>query len=472
MPPFVALLLCTGFVLFLLRLERRLSRRVSSALWIPTLWMLAIATKPLALWFGVSGDNESGSWLDRLFLTSLSVAGIMVLARRRFDCLSAFRRHRWLLALLAYTFISTLWSDITIIALKRWMREVIVIIMALVIISEADPREALESLLRRLTYILIPFSLALIKYYPSLGVAFGRWSGIRMWVGVALQKNSLGRVCMIGSFFLLWALYRGWREPAMAGGRYNRWADLSILLISLFLLAGAKDAYSATAVGAFAVGITTFLGLLCFQKLKLRLPRPALLALVIFLIGFGTSTPFVGGSNVATFTSSLGRDDTLTGRTEVWAALVPVVEREPLFGAGFESFWTTERRELYDIPHGHNGYLDALLELGAVGLTLNTAWLLSCARKLHAALAEDFYRASLAICFLLMALICNFTESVLSSFTEQITAVIALASLVMADKPNRVKDANASGEEAATSIGRVGHDREKWPEFTGKSTWT
>ena len=47
MPRQLALLLCTAFVLFLLRLERRQSAGVSAALWIPTLWMLAIASKPL-----------------------------------------------------------------------------------------------------------------------------------------------------------------------------------------------------------------------------------------------------------------------------------------------------------------------------------------------------------------------------------------------------------------------------------------
>ncbi len=457
MPPTVALLLCTAFVLFLLQLERRASRRVSTALWIPTIWMLAIATKPLASWFGVSGDsNESGSELDRLVLTGLGLLAIVVLARRRFDWLGALRRQGWLLALLFYMFVSTLWSDITLIAFRRWMRDVIVVIMALVIMSEADPRQAFQSLLRRSIYILMPFSLMLIKYYPALGRAYGRWSGIGMWIGVTLQKNSLGRLCLIGALFLLWALYRRWREQAEGAGRYIGWADLSVLLISLFLLKGADNAYSATSIVALAVGITSFLALLAFRKLKLRVPQLILLALVIFMTCFGTSTPFLGGSNVATFTSSLGRDDTLTGRTEVWAALVPVVKRQPLFGAGFASFWTTQRREFYDIPHGHNGYLDILLELGAVGLVFNTFWVLSCARKFHAALAVDYDGASLAICFLLSTLICNFTESVLTSLTEPLTAVLTLASFVLSYKPilrsKRIQNRTVSTRDATTSL--------------------
>ena len=120
MPPPLALLLCTAFVLLLLRVERLKSPPVSVAVWIPTLWMLAIASKPLAVWFGVTGDNESGSLPDRLLLIGLSVAGIVVLAFRRFAWSRALRRHGWLLALLTYMFVSTLWSDITLIAFRRW----------------------------------------------------------------------------------------------------------------------------------------------------------------------------------------------------------------------------------------------------------------------------------------------------------------------------------------------------------------
>ena len=137
MPRQLALLLCTGFVLFLLRVEARRSSRVSAAMWIPTIWMLLISSKSLAMWFGVGGDNESGSMLDRLVLTALGVAGMAVLVRRRFDWQEALRRHGWLVALFAYMFVSTLWSDITLIALKRWVRDAIVLVMALVIMSEA-----------------------------------------------------------------------------------------------------------------------------------------------------------------------------------------------------------------------------------------------------------------------------------------------------------------------------------------------
>jgi O-antigen ligase len=160
-------------------------------------------------------------------------------------------------------------------------------------------------------------------------------------------------------------------------------------------------------------------------------PQPGLLVLFTVLIVFGVAAPFLGGSNVATFSASLGRDKTLTGRTEIWARMVPEVNSQPLLGHGFGSFWTTARRKSEDFTDAHNGYLDTLLDLGVVGLVLYSAYFLSCIRKLHRALATDYHWASLAISFVAMALVYNTTESTLSSLVHQMTAVSVLMPLVV-----------------------------------------
>jgi O-antigen ligase len=451
-------------VLFLLRLERRASRDNSWALWIPTLWMLIVASRPLAAWFLVtntpSQDNDSGSALDRWVLTALAVAAIFVLVRRRVDWWGSLRRHRWLLVLLAYMFLSTFWSEITLIALKRWARELIVLAMALVIISEVSPQRALASLLRRSAYILVPFSVVLIRYYPLLGRAYGKYSGIEMWTGVTGQKNHLGRLCMISIFFLLFALYRSWRDRSqVSGGRYQGWADVSVIFIALYLLVGS---HSSTSLATLGLGTGIFLGLRLFHSWKLGVPQVGVLALVIFLMVFGVSTPFLGGSNVAGFTPWLDRDSTLTGRTEVWADVLPDWEQQPFLGYGFGSFWTDARRARYEIPTAHNGYLDILLDLGAVGLAFYLFWLLSCARQLHRALAQDYDWASLGICFLLMALVYNITESALNTFTEQMTVVPAFVTLVLSCQ---IKPRTTSAR-----LQRAVWTSDRWPEFSRRNS--
>jgi O-antigen ligase len=423
--------------MFLLRLERAESRGVTRASWLPTLWYMSISTRSLGMWFGVTSEsNEAGSPLDQWFLLAVTVAGVAVVAYRRFDWRRALQRNAWLLALLGYMLISTFWSEITMISLRRWVREAIVLVMPLVIMSDPRPRETLESVLRRCTYVLVPFSLLLIKYYPGLGILYPH--GVRMWTGVTTHKNSLGCLCMIAAFFLLWRLHRRWREDDSTGGKLTPWADVSVLAIAGILLNGEDGGYSATALAALAVGVGSFTGLLWLRKRTQAVPWVALLAVLLILIAFGATAPLTGGSNVAVFSGSLGRTDNLTGRTDLWAALLPTIEDRPLFGYGFGSFWTTARREFYDMSHGHNGYLDVMLDLGIVGLAFCVGWLLSCARKLHCVLAENYGWASFGICILLMAVVYNTTEPALSSLTNELTALVLFVSSVVPMQPSLV----------------------------------
>lgn len=439
MPPVLALLLCTAFVLFLLGLERQGARGVSAAIWIPTVWIMIAATgRPLDTWFTgaqpiaqrvyIAANNQSGNAMDRWALTALAVVGIVIIVGRRFNWSGALHRQGWLMVLLGYMLLSTFWSEIPVIALKRWAREWIAIVMALLMMSEANPRQALASLLRRCAYVLLPFSVVLIRYYPALGRQYSRWSGVQMWTGVTGQKNELGRLCMISVFFLLFALYQRRRGSSLVGGRYQAWIDVLIIFIGLYLLIGSN---SATSVATLMVGVATFFGLRWFKMLRSSVGQIGLQALVVFLIAFGAAVPFLGGSNVAAFSSVLGRDETLTGRTEVWAEVMPARDRQPLLGYGFGSFWTDARRQLYDIPTAHNGYLDILLEVGEVGLMFYMAWLLSCTRQLHRALVLDHEWASFGICLLLMSLIYNIAESALNSTTDYITAVVILGCLLV-----------------------------------------
>ena len=72
---------------------------------------------------------------------------------------------------------------------------------------------------------------------------------------------------------------------------------------------------------------------------------------------------------------ALGRDATLTGRTELWE-LILGMNADPLLGTGFESFFLGNRaKELQIMFHwapneAHNGYIEICLTLGWIGLGL------------------------------------------------------------------------------------------------------
>jgi O-antigen ligase len=429
MPAQLALILCVLFVLWLLRIERKQTPDVSRALWIPTIWMLSIASKPLGVWFRSVGDPAEGSPLDQVFLSTLLCLGLMTLLLRKFNWSRAIKENTWLMLLIGYMLISVLWSDIPFISLKRWIRELIAVVMAFLVLTERDPREAMQSLFRRTIYMLIPFSILLIKYFPAYGVQYARWSGGLMWIGVTTQKNGLARLCLIAVFFLIWTLVRRWRGSDIPVDKYQTFADVSVLTLTFILIMGPGGAYSATALTSLASGLTAFIGLLWIKKHHISLGPNTLSMILVLIICLGIVTPMVGGATVSGFSSTLGRDDTLTGRTEVWAELLPVAMKKPIVGSGFGGFWTPTTREVHKISDGHSGYLDELLELGFIGLLFMSMFLSSSCKKAQRELANDFDWASLWICFLLMAVIHNIDETSINSFTSHLTAVLLFLSV-------------------------------------------
>jgi O-antigen ligase len=172
-------------------------------------------------------------------------------------------------------------------------------------------------------------------------------------------------------------------------------------------------------------GLFTLLALLLWiKKLPYFLGARAWMIIMAFVIGFGIITPIYSGSNLAAFTSILGRNETITGRTEIWKGLLNYVEERPILGLGFGSFWTTSTIEEFEVSESHNGYLEVQLELGIVGLALITIFLLSCTRMAHQKLSSDYYWGSLWISFLLMFLLHNISEATINSLARPPTAII------------------------------------------------
>nr|CBX31467.1 hypothetical protein N47_E49790 [uncultured Desulfobacterium sp.] len=344
--------------------------------------------------------------------------------KRHFNLSSAIKGNPWLMILIAYMITSILWSDIPYISFKRLIKDMAAVVMAFMVATESEPRQAIQCILRRIIYIHIPFSLLLIKYYPHLGVEFARWSGGRMWIGVAQQKNSFGQLCLIAFFYLLWALYKKYQESDSPAIKYKTYTDIFLLLLTAWLLKGPGNSYSATSIISLAAGIICYCGLLLMKKLNIRLGVMAWMMLIAFIIIYGTAAPFMGGLSFESLFSEIGRDVTLTGRTEVWKNLIVTAMQHPLLGHGFGGFWTTEAREQYNISGSHNGYLSVLLHLGFVGLILVSLFILDSCRKAFRNLTNDYYWGSLWICYLFMFMINNITETSLGSFSTILMAII------------------------------------------------
>ena len=426
MSPQVALIACTFFVLWLLCLDHKQSPKVSPAMWIPTIWMLVTVSKPLGLWFETGGDMESGSLLDRTFLTIPLCLALIILLRRQFNLSNAIRENVWLMLLIGYMLASIAWSDLPYLSLKRWIREVIAIVMAFLILSEPEQHQAMQSMFRRTIYVLIPLSYILIHYFPEYGRQYDKWTGGVMWCGVATQKNGLGLLCLIAAFFLIWSFIRRRQGRDIPATGYQTYLEAFIFIVTLWLMGGPKHnfSYSVTSNVTFILGLSVLIGLSWMKKHGAVIGPKVLIVIVALIIGCGTVTPFIGKLYLGDIPSAFERTSTLTGRSGIWAKLIPFAMERPTWGYGFGGFWTDAMRKLIDDPHAHNGYLDIILNLGFIGHIFISMFLLSCCRKAQREVTQNFDWGILFICYLVMAVTHNIAESSIVGITGTLPAFV------------------------------------------------
>src|SRR5262249_51353637 len=158
---------------------------------------------PVSQWLNIgapvesAGDYLEGSPTDRAVLFLLMVAGCLVLWKRHLPWSQIFRNNAFITLFFLYCAVSTIWSDFPLVALKRWSKGLGDPIMVLILLTEREPVKAVETVIKRCAYVLIPLSVLFIKYYPDLGRTHSEWSGELYYTGVTTNKNLLGLLCMV-----------------------------------------------------------------------------------------------------------------------------------------------------------------------------------------------------------------------------------------------------------------------------------
>lgn len=411
MSPSIATAVTLAGVLFLLRFESGRRQDLRPAIWLPVLWLGITGSRFVSQWLDLQaggGVNFSeGSLLDAVYFLVLMCAGACVLARRGLRLGDVLRANAWMALFLAYGLLSVAWSDDPFIALKRWVKVMGHPIMALVVLSDPDPLAALRVLFKRLAYLLLPTSLLFIKYLPEYGRAFDPWSGLPLNVGVMLTKNDLGYVCMVLGLFFIWnVLYL--RHKVGTPRRVRETVlSLGFVFLALWLL---KLADSKTSLACLMAGAAVMLGLGTGLVSKRHFGTWVVLAGLLLLWLESVFDLYHAALAL------LGRNPTLTDRTIIWDTVLEMQD-QPLFGFGFESFWLGDRLEklwsaYWWLPtQAHNGYIEIYLHLGAVGVALLLAVILSAFRNIARRFESDFLLARLQMALLFAILLFNYTEA-------------------------------------------------------------
>lgn len=439
MPPTTALILCAVLVTVLLCIERGRNRDVSVALWLPTVWLLISGSRPIGRWFEfgnmVVEIDETGSPLDRFVLATLMVLAFLVLFKRRIEWPRILQDNLWLVLLYLYLGLSVLWSDFPEISFKRWIRLSGMIPIALIILTERYPLKALESVFRRCAYILIPFSLLLIKYFPNMGVGYVAWSGEKMWVGVTSQKNGLGVLCAISAFLIMWSLHNKWRTGGFLKNSMHTSVDILVLAIAVFLLQGFQGAFSATAIGVLIVGVSTLFILSQAKSYAGYMGIVLVFGVSVVLISLQTSD-----SVRLLVTSAFNRDSTFTGRTDIWNLVLEEASKNHWFGGGYGGYWYVADEMILrtqGVREAHSGYLEIYLAGGITGAVMFTLFLIAYCRKMLRTLRYVKEWGMFGLCFLMMILVENFTESNFITASNYFWGNMVIISIVLSGSVGR-----------------------------------
>jgi len=192
-------------------------------------------------------------------------------------------------------------------------------------------------------------------------------------------------------------------------------AQGTLLAVGLVLL---RMADCSTGLACLILGS----GLIMVTNLGTFRRRPARvhgLCLAILLTG-GLILLLGGQGEMA---HALGRRKNLSGRTEIWAAVIPAVSN-PIIGDGFEGFWIgPDVQKVWrslsiagwwdstGLNEAHNGYIETYLNLGWIGVCIISLVLITGYRRAVLAFQRDPRLGALSLAFVVTFAFYNLTEA-------------------------------------------------------------
>jgi O-antigen ligase len=204
----------------------------------------------------------------------------------------------------------------------------------------------------------IVFALALPQYgLDNMG------GHATAWKGVFSAKNALGDLAL---FFLTAAVSYRARSSLL---RTLRACQILFCLIAI-AFSQAATAYLLTAVYVIYFAVMKILHR--FRK------RDYIVLAVAMLFAFFVAAAVVLLARPEFLLNLLGKDSSLTGRTQIWDAVLHSIAQRPLLGYGYQAFWMGLEGESYHVilavswmlNQAQSGFLDVTLEMGLAGLTL------------------------------------------------------------------------------------------------------
>ncbi len=224
---------------------------------------------------------------------------------------------------------------------------------------------SLPRLLAITSLVMAIGSLVMIFAFPVIGVHQDVNAGL--WRGLWYEKNQMGAVMVIGATA---------SAACLASPDPRKLIPLAALALTTLLVLATQ---SKTSLLCLMVGLGLVGGFWAMRQGGAAFAVAAVWGAVVL----AAAGVWLWESHSVAILEALGKDPSLTGRTDIWDSLLRQVAERPMTGFGYGAFWGrvgesppadwVRLETNWDVPSAHNGWIDLLVQLGWPGVLLTGA---------------------------------------------------------------------------------------------------
>lgn len=289
-----------------------------------------------------------------LLALSLGAGGLLLATALRPEALWRALKASWpLIAFALLALASTAWSLVPEGTLRSGVHVTGFILAAIALAALLDWRD-----------LLLALGIASLALGAS-SVLVAPFGGIMSELHIGALSGPFGEKNQAGQAFAMGTLVSAILAVDRRGALWSLGAG--------FLFALVLWSQSMTGLIAALLGLAALLAVEIMRCGRLAF-MAGLWALGVLLLAGAVILPALA----ADLPALVGREGTLTGRTDIWAAILRHAEAGPWFGHGYDAFWEEGSMPMawvrshleFEVSHAHNGALDIYLGLGLAGLGL------------------------------------------------------------------------------------------------------
>ncbi|MDX1811676.1 MAG: O-antigen ligase family protein [Gammaproteobacteria bacterium] len=306
---------------------------------------------------GVSIE-DNGSIFYQLAYGVAYVFALFLILKKLPESIVLFKNYWMYLGFLFYALSSVFWSQFPLKVVVQWLHYVgstlVCIAMLLVVLNR---KKALENTFLIFATLIIPTSLFVVFFVPSIGISTA--DGAR-WVGLAGNPNTLGIVALLSVWACIIVLLN-------EGAIWKKTLAGTLLLLSFVCLIGSNSVTS-TVLSVFIVMSIVLISIFKSGNLESSLIKLIVLFFVAILGIFLIYLILPEMLSEKWFFESVGRSETFTGRLVLWEMAEKAIGQKPLMGWGFDGLKSMSTAFDLKFTQLHNGYYDIIVRGGYLAL--------------------------------------------------------------------------------------------------------